>query len=104
MAVSAHFNGLTPQEAEALALLAEECGEVVQAIGKILRHGLESKHPIGGPTNRQSLETELGNVLAAMRLAAVANVVGLGAIHLAKEVKVAAVKRYLHHFDGEVTP
>ena len=34
-----HFNGLTPAEAKRLALLAEECGEVLQAIGKVLRHG-----------------------------------------------------------------
>ena len=33
------FNGLTPAEAERLALLMEECGEVVQIIGKVLRHG-----------------------------------------------------------------
>jgi hypothetical protein len=36
------FNQLTDAEAERLALLAEECGEVVQVIGKILRHGYES--------------------------------------------------------------
>ena len=34
-----HFNNLTPGEAERLAILAEECGEVIQIIGKILRHG-----------------------------------------------------------------
>lgn len=32
-----HFNGLTPAEAERLALLLEELGEAQQAIGKILR-------------------------------------------------------------------
>lgn len=56
--VSQHFNQLTPAEAERLALLAEECGEVIQAIGKILRHGYESRHPDGGPTNREALERE----------------------------------------------
>lgn len=33
------FNGLSPAEVERLALLAEECGEVIQTVGKILRHG-----------------------------------------------------------------
>ena len=34
-----NFNQLTPAETERLAILAEECGEVIQAVGKILRHG-----------------------------------------------------------------
>ncbi len=57
-----HFNQLSPSEAERLAMLAEGCGEVVQAIGKILRHGYESTHPDGGPTNRATLERECGDV------------------------------------------
>jgi len=104
VAVSVHFNGLTPQEAEVLALIAEECGEVVQAIGKILRHGLESRHPNGGPTNREALEAEIGNVLAAATLAHVANVVRLPVIDSAKAIKLSTVRRYLHHFDAKVQP
>ena len=30
-------NNLTPAEEERLALLSEECGEVIQAIGKVLK-------------------------------------------------------------------
>lgn len=58
------FNKLTPQESERLALLAEECGEVIQIVGKILRHGYESYNP-NDPrktTNRALLEKELGDV------------------------------------------
>ena len=40
-----HFNGLAPAEAERLAMLAEEAAEVIQAVGKILRHGYTSYHP-----------------------------------------------------------
>ena len=61
-----HFNQLTPAEAERLAMLAEECGEVIQVVGKILRHGYESTHPEGGPTNRQTLEHELGDIKACI--------------------------------------
>jgi len=59
-----HFNGLTPAEAERLAMLAEECGEVIQAVGKILRHGYESKHPDTGVTNRDHLTKEMDDVMA----------------------------------------
>ena len=37
--MSSHFNKLTPAQAERLAILIEECGEVIQAATKILRHG-----------------------------------------------------------------
>jgi hypothetical protein len=62
-----HFNGLSESEAERLAILIEECGEVVQAACKTLRHGYEStnsKAAIGrqGETNREALERELGDL------------------------------------------
>lgn len=66
-----HFNGLSPAQAERLAMLAEECGEVIQAVGKILRHGYDSYHPDQqgvAPhlrfTNRQALGKELCDLMA----------------------------------------
>lgn len=60
-----HFNRLTPAQAERLAMLAEECGEVIQMIGKILRHGYDSYHPQDRTvTNRQHLGRELTDLLA----------------------------------------
>ena len=60
------FNGLTNAQSERLAMLAEEAGEIVQAVGKILRHGYTSKHPayLDGLNNRQMLEEELRDLLA----------------------------------------
>lgn len=60
-----HFNKLTPAEAERLAMLAEECAEVIQIIGKILRHGYESHHPeTPDITNRDLLGNELIDLAA----------------------------------------
>jgi len=95
--VSQHFNQLTPAEAERLALLAEECGEVIQAIGKILRHGYESRHPDGGPTNREMLERELGDVYAAMDMLSDAGDTDPFAISNAMFLKKGRVRQYLHH-------
>lgn len=54
------FNGLTPAQAERLAMLAEEAAEIIQCCTKILRHGYNSHHPDRpGKTNRKELETEL---------------------------------------------
>jgi hypothetical protein len=63
--MSEHFNGLTPAQAERLAMLAEECGEVIQIIGKILRHGYDSYHPDRPHiTNRELLQRELTDLAA----------------------------------------
>lgn len=92
-----HFNGLLPAEAERLALLLEELGEAQQAIGKVLRHGYESRHPDGGQTNRESLEREVGDVYVALRMMFNANDIRRGAVATREEIKIESVRRYLHH-------
>lgn len=95
-----HFNALTPAEAERLALLAEECGECIQAIGKILRHGYESQHPEGihcGATNRQRLVEEMGDVRAAMIIICEAGDTSKREVHAAADDKLKRVRKYLHH-------
>lgn len=64
----AHFNELTPAQLERLAILSEECGEVIQVIGKILRHGVQSCSPFGASqeTNGEALLRELTDVGAAI--------------------------------------
>lgn len=66
--MSDHFNQLTPAEAERLAMLAEECGEVIQVVGKILRHGYASCHPANlTVTNKELLVKELQDVNAVLQ-------------------------------------
>ena len=97
MAETTHFNGLTPAEAERLAILAEECAEVIQVVGKILRHGYHSTHPDGGLTNMELLEKELGDVLAAERLMIREGDVSEANIARAKTDKALRIGRYMHH-------
>lgn len=92
-----NFNQLTPAEAERLAILAEECGECIQAIGKILRHGYESKHPDGGPTNRESLERECGDVWYAMTILTSSRDLDLVQIIEHSLKKEVSISKYLHH-------
>jgi NTP pyrophosphatase (non-canonical NTP hydrolase) len=49
---------------EVMAILQEECAEVVQAVSKINRFGLESSWQ--GVTNKEALITEIGDVLAVI--------------------------------------
>lgn len=93
------FNQLSPAEAERLALLSEELGEAQQAIGKILRHGYESCHPgrPDGPTNREALERELGDVRLAMIMLCERGDLSKERIHKRAELKRDNVALYLHH-------
>ncbi len=94
-----HFNQLTPAEAERLALLAEECAEVIQIVGKILRHGYESYHPADSlrTTNRELLGKELGHVGVAEGLLYDANDVVPQLVIDEREKKRDRIQQYLHH-------
>ena len=93
------FNGLTDAQAERLAMLAEECGEVVQVVGKTLRHGYDSHCP-GDPakvTNRQLLTKEIGDVRHVVRMLCDAMDVAFMGVEQAEQGKAMRVGKYLHH-------
>lgn len=96
-----HFNNLTPAQAERLALLAEECGEAIQAIGKILRHGYESTDPTSRAeypeTNRRTLAKEVGDIFAAVHMAVTADDFDYATVEALRDRKLVKVLRYLHH-------
>jgi len=91
--------GLNPAQLERLAVLSEELGETQQAVGKILRHGYEGRHPErqGAPTNRVALERECGDVFAALALLIAAGDITIEALDKAKVAKLKKVAVYLHH-------
>jgi NTP pyrophosphatase (non-canonical NTP hydrolase) len=89
-------DSLTLAERERLALLIEECGEAIQVVGKILRHGYESTHPNGGPTNRELLETELGHVHFAVVMLAENGDIRSGRIGAAADSKASSIRAWLH--------
>lgn len=94
-----HFNQLSPAEAERLALLLEELGEAQQAIGKILRHGYPSTSPFDATqtSNRDNLEKELGDVMAAVSIMTTAGDLTMENIETCAERKINKVGQWLHH-------
>lgn len=104
--LDAHFNGLTAAEDERLALLAEECAEVIQIVAKIQRHGYESTNPTTPSqtitlTNRYMLEKEIGDVLAVMDLLCAGGAdLDTGRIEQARQLKHAKLPRWTHHQEG----
>jgi NTP pyrophosphatase (non-canonical NTP hydrolase) len=97
------FNKLTPAEDERLALLEEECAEVVQAIAKIRRHGYESDNKGKlGHTNRMALEFELGHVFSAVGMLQRAADIKYTEVMTYAGAKRETVKEWLHHQPEEV--
>lgn len=97
--MSEHFNELTPAEAERLALLAEEMGETIQVIGKILRHGYESFNPFfrEGGTNRDLLAKEVADALVIIDMLIDAGDISESDLEDRKRVKRHKIVDYLHH-------
>ena len=81
------FNKLTDAQAERLAILSEEMGEAIHAIGKIQRHGLESYNPFHAErgSNRKQLAQELGHVVFAINALCKAGDVDHEVLHIAEK-------------------
>lgn len=94
-----NFNELTDAQTERLALLAEECGEVIYVVGKILRHGYESRNPLDSDSLRNvvMLEKELGDVTNAMAMLTDAGDISRDAVLVAARRKSETIGRWLHH-------
>jgi NTP pyrophosphatase (non-canonical NTP hydrolase) len=94
-----HFNGLTSSEAERLAVLSEELGEVQQVIGKILRHGYESTNPIKvfQSSNRILLENEIGDLEFAISLLKGKLDISAASVEFWKTEKHSRIWKWLHH-------
>ena len=94
-----HFNGLSEAEAERLALLVEECGEVIQECGKILRHGFDSYNSFDPEkiTNRRNLEKELGDITLILEMMLVNKDVSNQRIQDFKILKKSKINNFLHH-------
>ena len=101
--MSRHSNQLSPAEAEALALLAEEAAEVVQCVTKILRHGPLSTNPDNKKnpkrTNTNHLCKELGDMAASIRICTAYGMVHTGLVKRAENLKLRNIGQYLHHAD-----
>ena len=79
---------------EVMDILQEECAEVIQAVSKIRRFGIEGKHPDKPYNNREHLEEELGDMLAMIDILMVNDIVSWGNLHQAKRAKIEKLKKW----------
>jgi NTP pyrophosphatase (non-canonical NTP hydrolase) len=79
---------------EVMDIAQEECAEVIQAISKIRRFGIDNAKPGTEYTNRAHLEEELGDMLAMIDILMINNVVSWANLHRAKRAKIEKLKKW----------
>jgi NTP pyrophosphatase (non-canonical NTP hydrolase) len=89
---------MDPKQKEALDILQEECAEVIQAVSKISRFGLDNLKPGKPKTNKEHLEEELGDVLAMVDILCGMGVIELDNLRTAKLAKIEKLKKWSNIF------
>jgi NTP pyrophosphatase (non-canonical NTP hydrolase) len=90
------------KEKEILDITGEECAEVIVAISKINRFGLDNFKPGKPLTNRQHLAEELGDLQAMINLCIEHNLVDQKEVVIAASNKIAKLKKWSNIFEGEI--
>ena len=79
---------------EVMNILSEECAEVIQAVSKINRFGMDNYKPGKPKTTRQHLEEELGDLMAMIDILQEMDVVSYTNIEKAAEAKHEKLKKW----------
>jgi len=79
---------------EIMSILQEECSEVIQAVSKINRFGIDNYKPGKPKTNREHLEEELGDLLAMIELLEDNGVIDKDKTEIAKRAKFEKLKKW----------
>ena len=82
------------QTKEVMDILQEECAEVIQAVSKISRFGIDNVKPGKPKTNREHLEEELGDMLAMIDIMLELGIVSLSNLEVAKQAKIEKLKKW----------
>ena len=79
---------------EVMSILQEECAEVIQAVSKINRFGMDNFKPGKPKTNREHLEEELGDMLAMIDILKERGIVSEANLAAANDAKKEKLKRW----------
>ena len=93
------FNRLSEEELERLALLSEDCAEVIHIVQKIIRHGYESLNPDiqHSPTNRIFLAREVGQLKWVIDQMKKSKDMGWSHVKDSFNCRGQDIRQYLHH-------
>jgi NTP pyrophosphatase (non-canonical NTP hydrolase) len=79
---------------EVMDILQEECAEVIQAVSKISRFGIDNFKPGKAKTNREHLEEELGDMIAMICILEKMGVINQDALEIATRAKIEKLKKW----------
>lgn len=89
---------MNPKQKEVLDILQEECAEVVVAVSKISRFGLDNYKPNKPLTNRQHLAEELGDLQTMIDLAVELDIVDIAEVKQYAQAKREKLKKWSNIF------
>ena len=84
---------------EVMNILSEECAEVIQAISKCHRFGLDNVKPGKPKTNREHLEEEVGDLLAMVDIMLEKGIITQLNLDIAKANKIDKLKQWSTIYD-----
>ena len=85
---------MNSKEKEVMDILQEECAEVIQAVSKISRFGIDNFKPGKPKTNRDHLEEELGDMLAMIDIMLELGVISIDNLEVAEKAKIVKLKQW----------
>jgi NTP pyrophosphatase (non-canonical NTP hydrolase) len=85
---------MNEQQREVMNILSEECAEVIQAISKCHRFGLDNYKPGKPKTNCDHLQEEIGDLLAMVDILLDMQVIDKSSLELAKLAKIEKLKKW----------
>jgi NTP pyrophosphatase (non-canonical NTP hydrolase) len=83
---------------EVMDILQEECAEVIQAVSKISRFGIDNSKPGKPKTNREHLEEELGDVMAMVTILLDKGIINRVHLDQAEKAKIEKLKQWSNIF------
>ncbi len=86
---------------EILNILQEECAEVIQAVSKCDRFGIDNFKPGKPKTNREHLAEELGDLQAMIDLCITYDLVDSEQVSIAADNKIAKLKKWSTIFESK---
>ena len=90
---------MNTKEKEVMDILQEECAEVIQAVSKISRFGLDNFKPGKPKTNREHLEEELGDLIAMVDILLELGIINEEALERATLAKVDKLKQWSNIYE-----
>lgn len=85
---------MDPKTKEILDITQEECAEVVVAVSKISRFGIDNFKPGKPKTNREHLEEEVGDLMAMIDLMIEHKIIDINSVDVARKAKKDKLKQW----------